>query len=145
LALLCLAAGAAARAADPPFAPAAATERIIYRHATLIDGTGAAARRDVAVITRGPLIEAVVADAALTPAQREGARTVDLSGRFLLPGLIDSHQHMATPPNRARAEAWLRRDIYSGITATRIMADDLRSIAELDRAARVGEIAGPDL
>ena len=39
----------------------------------------------------------------------------------------------------------MRRDIYSGITATRIMADDLRSIAELDRAARVGEIAGPDL
>jgi hypothetical protein len=145
LALLCLAAGAAARAADPPFAPAAATERIIYRHATLIDGTGAAARRDVAVITRGPLIEAVVADAALTPAQLTNARTVDLTGRFLLPGLIDSHQHMATPPNRARAEAWLRRDIYSGITATRIMADDLRSIAELDRAARVGEIAGPDL
>ena len=39
----------------------------------------------------------------------------------------------------------MRRDLYSGITATRIMADDLRSIAELDRAARAGEIPGPDL
>jgi imidazolonepropionase-like amidohydrolase len=145
LTLLFLGAGAVARAADAPYAPAAATERIVYRHATLIDGTGTAPRRDMAVITRGPLIEAVVADGTLTQAQLQGARAFDLTGRFLLPGLIDSHQHMATPPNRARAEAWMRRDLYSGITATRIMADDLRSIAELDRAARVGEIAGPDL
>jgi imidazolonepropionase-like amidohydrolase len=144
LAALLLAVGAPAGAAPPPFAPPD-TERIVYRHATLIDGTGARAQPDMAVITRGPMIDAVVPDAALTPAQLTGARTVDLTGRFLLPGLIDSHQHLATPPNRARAEALMRRDLYSGITATRIMADDLRSIAELDRAARVGEIAGPDL
>ncbi|MGQ0660915.1 amidohydrolase family protein [Sphingosinicella sp.] len=137
--------GAALAAAQPPFAPAPETERVVYRHATLIDGTGTAARRDMAVVTRGERIEAVLADAALTPAQTDGARVVDLSRRFLLPGLIDSHQHLATPPNRRQAEALMRRDIYSGITATRIMADDLRSIAELDRAARVGEIAGPDL
>jgi imidazolonepropionase-like amidohydrolase len=133
-----------AQPAPPPFAPAE-NERIVYRHATLIDGTGAPARRDMAVVTRGAEIEAVVADAALTPAQTEGAQTVDLTGRYLLPGLIDSHQHMATPPNPARARALMRRDIYSGVTALRIMADDLRTIAELDREARVGEIPGPDL
>lgn len=143
LLLLCL--GATASTAQPPFAPAPAAERIAYRHAILIDGTGAPPRRNMAVVTRGPLIETVVADGALMPAQLADARTVDLTGRFLLPGLIDSHQHLATPPNRARAEALMRRDLYSGITATRIMADDLRAIAELDRAARVGEIAGPDL
>lgn len=130
--------------ASPPYAPAE-SERVVYRNATLIDGTGAPPRPGMAVITRGPLIEAVVADSALTPAQTEGARIVDLSGRYLLPGLIDSHQHLATPPNPARAQALMRRQLYSGITATRIMADDLRSIAELDRAARVGEIPGPDL
>lgn len=134
----------AAQPAPPPFAPVE-NERIVYRHATLIDGTGAPARRDMAVITRGAEIEAVVADAALTPAQTEDATIVDLTGRYLLPGLIDSHQHMATPPNPARARAMMRRDVYSGVTALRIMADDLRSIAELDREARVGEIAGPDL
>lgn len=149
--LIRLAAGAAAlfcaaqATAQPPFAPAPESERVVYRHVTLIDGTGAAPRRDMAVVTRGERIEAVVADAALTSAQTDGARSVDLTGRFLLPGLIDSHQHLATPPARRQAEALMRRDIYSGITATRIMADDLRSIAELDRAARVGEIAGPDL
>src|SRR4051812_46779415 len=132
-------------AAAPPFAPSRAGERIVYRGATLIDGTGGPARPSMAVITNGERIEAVLPASGLTPATIGTARVVDLSGRYLLPGLIDSHQHIATPPNRPRAEALLRRDLYSGITTTRIMADDLRSIAELDRAARTGEIEGPDL
>ncbi|MCP2337780.1 amidohydrolase family protein [Actinomadura rupiterrae] len=74
-----------------------------------------------------------------------GVRVVDLGGRFVLPGLIDTHQHLATPPDRPRAEAALRRDLLGGVTAVRIMADDLRQIADLARASRVGEIAAPDL
>lgn len=120
-------------------------QRSIYRGVTLIDGTGAAPRADMAVITNRDRIEAVVPVARLTPEMVADAGIFDLPGRFLIPGLIDSHQHMATPPNRRLAEAHMRRDLYSGITATRIMADDLRSIAELDRAARTGEIPGPDL
>ena len=145
-ALACTGAFAAAQpAAVPPFAPAPQGERIVYRGATLIDGTGAQPRRDMAVITDGERIEAVLPARRLTARQTEGARVVDLSGRYLLPGLIDSHQHLATPPDARRARALLRRDLYSGVTALRIMADDLRSIAELGREARVGEIAGPDL
>jgi len=144
LALLLLAA-AGAGPAEPPFAPPRQGERVVYRGATIIDGTGGPVQRDMAVITNGERIEEVLPAARLTSALIGSARVVDLTGRYLLPGLIDSHQHIATPPNRRRAEALLRRDLYSGITATRIMADDLRSIAELDRAARTGEIASPDL
>jgi imidazolonepropionase-like amidohydrolase len=136
---------AGAAGLDPAFAPAAAGQRIVYRGVTLIDGTGAAPQANMAVITDGERIEAVLPAARLTAAMTRGARIVDLSGRYLVPGLIDSHQHRATPPRRARAEAQMRRDLYGGITAARIMADDLRSVAELARAARAGEIAGPDL
>jgi imidazolonepropionase-like amidohydrolase len=129
-------------AAEPRVGPATA---IIYRHVTVVDGTGDTPAKDMAVVTRGELIENVLRDGELTPALQSGATIVDLTGRYLLPGLIDSHQHIATPPNRRHAEALMRRDLYSGITATRIMADDLRSVAELARAARVGEIASPDL
>lgn len=146
LIILCLlACGTPTAAAEPPFAPARAGERVVYRGATLIDGTGARPRQAMAVITDGPRIEAVLPAAHLTPRQLEGARLVDLTGRFLLPGLIDSHQHLATPPNARLATALMRRELYSGVTSLRIMADDLRSIAELDRAARTGEIAAPDL
>ncbi|MEA3028808.1 MAG: hypothetical protein QOG13_133 [Sphingomonadales bacterium] len=126
------------------FAATAQADRVVYRGATLIDGTGAAPRPDMAVIADGERIEAVLPVEALTPQLTAGARIVDLAGRYLLPGLIDSHQHRATPPDRAAAEAQMRRDLYGGITAARIMADDLRPIAELARASRAGEIAGPD-
>jgi cytosine/adenosine deaminase-related metal-dependent hydrolase len=131
--------------AQPPHAPAPPGQRTVYRGATLIDGTGAPGRPNMAVITNGERIEAVLPAAELTPDLTRRAEMVDLAGRYLLPGLIDSHQHRATPPDRAEAERQMRRDLAHGITAARIMADDIRQIAELDRAARAGEIAGPDL
>lgn len=143
--LAAIPASAPAQPRAAPFAPAAESQSIVYRGATVIDGTGAPGRVAMSVVTKGSTIVAVLPDADVTPAQLAGATIVDLKGRFLLPGLIDSHQHLATPPNRRRAEALMRRGLYSGVTATRIMADDLRSIAELARAARTGEIAGPDL
>ena len=143
LALVCALAGVTdAHAGDV----AAGREPVtVYRGATLIDGQGGAAAPGMAVVTRGERIEAVVPDAQVPATMLDGAKVIDLSGRYLLPGLIDSHQHVATPPNRRRAEALMRRDLYSGITATRIMADDLRAVAELARAAIVGEVASPDL
>ncbi|HEV2594032.1 MAG TPA: hydrolase, partial [Sphingomicrobium sp.] len=131
--------------AAPPFEPPHGGSRTIYRHASLIDGTGHSLQRNMAVITDGNRIAAVLPDSTLTKAQLRSAAALDLKGKFLLPGLIDSHQHLATPPNRAEAESRLRRDVYSGITATRDMADDLRQVADIARAARVGEIASPDI
>lgn len=128
-----------------PFEPPQTGSRTIYRHAMLIDGTGAAAKPEMAVIVNGERIAEITPDKALTSTQLGGAKQVDLSGKYLLPGLIDTHQHFATPPDRAEAEARLKRDIYSGITATRDMADDLRQISDITRQARVGEVASPDI
>ncbi|MES2497231.1 MAG: amidohydrolase family protein [Pseudomonadota bacterium] len=128
---------AAVRAADP-----VAT---LYSGATLIDGTGRPAQPDRDILVRDERIVAVAARGALSPDVVGDARRVDLAGRFVIPGLIDSHVHLATPPNRANAEAILRRDLYGGVTAVRDMADDLRAVAELTRASRVGEIPGPDI
>jgi imidazolonepropionase-like amidohydrolase len=132
-------------AAAAPYQPPHPGNRTIYRHAVLIDAEGPAPRPDMAVLTDGERITSVVSDRALTPAELRGAKQVDLTGEYLLPGYIDSHQHLATPPDRPEAEARLERDIYSGITATRDMADDLRQVADLTRAARVGEIPSPDI
>jgi imidazolonepropionase-like amidohydrolase len=134
-----------ALAGAAPFQPPQKGVRTVYRHATVIDATANAARTDMAVITDGERIAAVVPDKNLKADELAGAEVVDLAGKYLLPGLIDTHQHFATPPNRPEAEAFLKRDIYSGITATRDMADDLRQIADMTRQARVGEIAAPDI
>ena len=124
-------------------AGAAAPGRVLYRGATLIDGTGAAARPGMAILTDGERIVRVgpVAELAAPP----DAKVVDVAGLYATPGLINSHEHLATPPNRRFAEAMMRRDLYGGITAVRDMADDLRAVADLARASRVGEIPGPDI
>jgi hypothetical protein len=142
---LAAAAGLVLVCVAPAFGETPAEPVTVYRHANLIDGTGGPPRKDMAVVTAGERIRAVEPDAALTPAALSGARVVDLTGQYLLPGLIDSHEHMATPPDRKRAEATLRRDLYGGVTAVRDMADDLRSVGELTRASRVGEIPAPDI
>jgi imidazolonepropionase-like amidohydrolase len=128
-----------------PYEPARQGVRVVYRNASLIDGTSRGLQPGMAVITDGERIVAVMRESQVGPGQLAGAQEVDLAGKFLIPGLIDSHQHLATPPDRTEAEARLRRDVYSGITGTRDMADDLRQVADLTRAARVGEIASPDI
>jgi imidazolonepropionase-like amidohydrolase len=137
--LILIAASLLLGAAAPP------SPRTIYRHAALIDGTGAPVKRDMAVVVEGERIAAVLPDRRLAQGQLAGARVVDLSGRFLLPGLIDSHVHLATPPDRPRALALLRRDLYGGVTAVRDMADDLREVKALAGMARSGDTPAPDI
>lgn len=141
-----LGAAAAACIAILAGGPARAAETAtvtLYRHANLIDGTGAPMRPGMAVLVEGERIKAVAPDADL--AAPAGARVVDLAGKYLAPGLIDTHEHLATPPNRRAAEANMRRDLYGGVTAIRDMADDLRSVAELARESRAAEVPGPDI
>ncbi|MBJ7417251.1 MAG: hydrolase, partial [Niveispirillum sp.] len=117
-------------AMERPFAPAEKGARVIYAGVTLIDGRGGPAQPGMAVITDGERIVKVLPLAQLDEASRTGATLIDLTGQYLIPGLIDSHQHMATPPNRVQAEAQMRRDVFGGVTAVRDMADDLRAINE---------------
>jgi imidazolonepropionase-like amidohydrolase len=133
-------AAAMAVAAGPSQATDAPT---LYRHATVIDGTGGPARAGMSVLVEGERIKAVAPDAQL--AAPAGATVVDLAGKYLAPGLIDSHEHLATPPNRHAAESNMRRDLYGGVTAIRDMADDLRSVGELARESRAAEVPGPDI
>ena len=135
--------GATVLAVGPASAADAPAPVILYRHVNLIDGTGGPIRPGMSVLVEGERIKAVAADAELAAPQ--GAKVVDLAGKYLAPGLIDSHEHLATPPNRRQAEANMRRDLYGGVTAIRDMADDLRSVGELARESRAAEVPGPDI
>jgi imidazolonepropionase-like amidohydrolase len=116
---------------------------VIYSGADLIDGTGAPLQRGMAIVTQGERIVAVVP--AAQAASYKSATVVDMRGQYVLPGLIDSHVHLATAPNRRFAEALLRRDVYSGITAVRDMAGDTRALGDYSRAAYMDEMPSPDI
>jgi len=65
---------------------------LAIRGVTLIDGTGTAPQEDVTVLIRGEEIARVGPAAAVRiPA---GAHVVDGRGRYLIPGLIDTHAHL---------------------------------------------------
>ncbi|HXO65027.1 MAG TPA: amidohydrolase family protein [Steroidobacteraceae bacterium] len=116
---------------------------VVYRGAALIDGTGAPPRNDRVIVTTGERITAVVPAAGFSvPA---GAEVVELRGKFLVPGFVNTHVHLATLAEPAHARAYLRRELYSGVTALRDMAGDVRLLAELKREAEFNEIPSPDI
>jgi len=75
------------------FAPSGAWAESIsaYIGATVIDGTGGAPIEDAAIVLRGNRIAAV--GPASGTAIPEGAQVVDVSGKWIIPGLIDAHVH----------------------------------------------------
>ncbi len=116
---------------------------VLYRGATVIDVRSGLAQPGLSILTKDERIERIGPFTQIvTPAD---ATVVDVTGLYASPGLINTHEHLATPPNRPFAEAMMKKDLYGGVTAVRDMADDLRQVADLARAARVGEIPGPDI
>ncbi len=70
----------------------ASTNGTVIRAGILIDATGAAPRRDVALILDDTKITDIK---AWRPELEDGATVVDFSGRVVLPGLVDAHCHLS--------------------------------------------------
>src|SRR5690349_19945823 len=97
------------------------------QNVTLIDGTGAPARGGMTVILDGDQISRVAATVdAPVP---EGAEVLDGRGRWLLPGLIDMHVHLALVGDEALL-FWLGM----GVTTVRQLGGDMERLLPL-RAA----------
>jgi imidazolonepropionase-like amidohydrolase len=114
-----------------------------YVGATLIDGTGRAPTADSVIIVQGDRITAIGGQSDIEIPN--GASRVSLKGRYVIPGLINTHVHLASPPLPEVAKAYLRRELYSGVTTVRDMAGDARLLGELKREALRDEIASPDI
>ena len=98
-----------------------------YRNACLLDGTRDMIPRDgLAVLTEGETIVGIVPQETVP----EGFETVDLRGRYLMPGLINLHVHLAgngKPQKKQRDnEKLVRRLMGTGLSrvvAYRVVAD----------------------
>ncbi|MGH7654484.1 MAG: amidohydrolase family protein [Gemmatimonadaceae bacterium] len=109
---------------------------IAFTNATVIDGTGAPPLAGQTILVKRGVIEAVFETGSR--ALPHGVRAVDLSGKFVIPGLIDAHVHNATDPKGqdAHAAERLGRALLGGLTSVRDMAGDAIALKALAKTAR---------
>jgi imidazolonepropionase-like amidohydrolase len=104
-------------------------------HLTVIDCTGAAPKPNSTVLVTGGLISAV--GPSETVKIPSGARVIDASGKFMIPGLWDMHGHLTDATEDAFPLL-----IMNGVTGVRDMGGDLAQIdrwrSEIANGTRVG-------
>ena len=136
-------------AAAPAIAATPAPAPTIYNDVTLIDGTGAPAKHHMAIVVSNGHIDKIVPSSQVAGLRAQtaykDARMVDVRGDTALPGLIDSHVHLATDPDPVYEQAQLRRYIYSGVTTVRDMAGDTRVLGFLARQTLLNKMDGPNI
>ena len=114
--------------------PAFSSDTYVIRHVTVIDGTGKPAQSDMRVRIVGNRITSIERDSAGKP-KADAEQDIDGTGKFLIPGLWDSHIHLSDV-----GEAAIPILTTYGITSVRDMGGDpawLRQIRELIGAHRL--------
>ncbi len=149
-AVLALVTGIAGGADGQPSDPAASTPAVrLFTGARVIVGDGRVIE-DAAFLVRGDLIVRVGSAGAVTAPPE--ATVVDLTGRTVMPALVNTHAHLGWE----RYTSWasenftrenlvdhLHRHAYYGVGTIISTGSDLEEIAlEVRQAQRVGEVGG---
>jgi len=137
-----LAAAVTLLAACASGSPTAAQARLALVDVTVIDGRATPARPHQTILIEGGRIAAIfpVGTRALPPGTVQPA----VSGSFVMPGLIDSHVHLATfdrPENIPRAI--LRFALLGGVTTVRDMGGNAERVLAFARAAEPDTALSP--
>jgi imidazolonepropionase-like amidohydrolase len=88
--------------------PPVFAETVVLKNFTLIDGTGKVAAAGMAIVIVDGKIQSV-SPAAKVKAPKD-AETVDLSGKFVMPGIINLHAHLGTTKDMAQDIKFFTRE-----------------------------------
>jgi imidazolonepropionase-like amidohydrolase len=123
----------------------ASAETTVLKNVTVIDGTGAAPQPNSAIMmTDGKIAYVGPVSGLKAPA---GATVKDLSGKFVMPGIIDSHVHIGMMHDviqdfkyytRENVEADLKQYAAYGVTAVEVLGTDKDLIFDLRKEERAG-------
>jgi imidazolonepropionase-like amidohydrolase len=117
------------------FAASAAAQVTVLTRATVIDGTGAPPQKDVTIVMENGRIRDMGPSPKIpTPA---GATVLDLTGKFVVPGIINAHGHVG-----AKTEPQLRQYALYGVTTATSMQTDPDEVVQVREAQKRGELRG---
>jgi imidazolonepropionase-like amidohydrolase len=108
-------------------------EALAVIHANVVSVTDGTIVRDATVVLGGGRIESV-----RQQPPPPGVKTIDLRGKYLVPGLIDAHTHIAD-------FASARRALESGVTTVRSSGASNYADVGLRELVKLGAVAGPDV
>jgi imidazolonepropionase-like amidohydrolase len=111
------------------------TEVLVLRRANLIDGISERPLHGMTVVVRAGRIESISRNAVRAP---DGAKIIDLGGRWLLPGLIDAHAHL-------RDQDSARAALRSGVTTARSLGVPHFADIDIRERHRAGAADLPDV
>jgi imidazolonepropionase-like amidohydrolase len=117
------------------FAVSAPAQVTVLTRATVIDGTGAPPRKDVAIVMENGRIRDI-GPLSTTPTPA-GAVVLDLAGKFVAPGIINAHGHVG-----AKTEPQLRQYALYGVTTATSMQTDPDEVVQVREAQKRGELRG---
>jgi imidazolonepropionase-like amidohydrolase len=111
-------------------------------HVTLIDATGAAPQTDMTIFLADEQIAAIGPSKSVFIPRK--TKTLDGTGKFLVPGLVDMHVHLtgAGEPTGSR-DFILPLLLANGITTVRDMGGDLESLIKLRHEIERGQLQAP--
>ncbi len=115
-------------------ATSAAAQVTVLRGATLIDGSGAAPQGNVTVVIENGRLRDI-GTGVTAPA---GATVIDVTGKFVVPGIINGHGHVGPAPR----DPQLRRYALYCVTTTTSMAADPDDIVDFKARQKAGDLRG---
>jgi imidazolonepropionase-like amidohydrolase len=124
----------AAVAAFSPLRAQAPSATIAITHANVVDGVSETRVRNATIVIRDGRIVSIRANGPV-PA---GATVIDIAGRWVAPGMIDAHTHIANLPAARRA-------LNAGVTTVRSASVPAFQDVVMREEAKAGQIWAPDI
>jgi hypothetical protein len=122
---------------------------IILKGATVIDGTGDLPRPNTTIVINGSRIAALSSNATAHSDFRSFAakNIIDLTGKYIIPGLFDTHAHVANvlknSYNHSESEYMLSMLLAYGVTTIRNTGGPTEQSVGLKKNVSEGKIIAP--
>src|SRR2546426_665100 len=132
--------------------PVVSADVVVLKGATIIDGTGRAPQQNGVLVLDGERILAVGASAKVKVPRH--ARVLDLTGRTIMPGIINAHGHVGlVAGGQNRADAYTRENVQPqllqyeryGVTSVLTLGLNRDLVYELRDEQRRGALPGASL